>query len=272
MKVYCDYCGNHIEATAEECPHCGAVNTHFARTASDTPQTIDELKAYCEANNLPLERMHVHLGEDYKAPKAFGIYKDQGTGHFVVYKNKANGQRAVRYEGTDEAYAVNEIYLKIKDLVMDARQATSGNYRSSSRPQQTKSKGSNLVSVILTISIIIIIMAVIINGLGRSIFGKKNGYYEIDGDTYYRHGNYWYAYDADDNSWDSTSNMDSYVEDDSFLGRNYDDDYDAEEFPREEFSGDWATNDDWSGDNDNSWDDSYDSYDYDSGGDWDSDW
>lgn len=32
-------------------------------------------------------------------------------------KSKKNGLRAVRYEGNDEAYAVNELYLKIKERV-----------------------------------------------------------------------------------------------------------------------------------------------------------
>ena len=65
--------------------------------------------------------MHVHIGEDYKEPKAFGIYRDAASGHFVVYKNKADGQRAVRYEGMDEAYAVNELYQKIRSMVANAR-------------------------------------------------------------------------------------------------------------------------------------------------------
>ena len=120
------------------------------------------------------------------------------------------------------------------------------------------------------IIIVIILIAIIAGTMG--LFGHKNGYYDIDGDTYYRHGNYWYSYDEDYDTWDRADNMDSYIEDDSFLGRSYDEDYDVEEFPRDDFSQDWDTDDDWSGDNDNSWDDSYDSYDYDSGGDWDSDW
>ena len=48
------------------------------------------------------------LGQDIREPRAFGIYQD-ADGLFVVYKNKANGERAVRYRGRDEAYAVNEL-------------------------------------------------------------------------------------------------------------------------------------------------------------------
>ena len=32
----------------------------------------------------------------------------------IVYKNKSDGSRAIRYQGLDEAYAVNEIYLKLQ--------------------------------------------------------------------------------------------------------------------------------------------------------------
>ena len=63
----------------------------------------------------------MHIGENYTSPMAFGIYKDDVTGHFVVYKNKPDGQRAVRYEGKDEAYAVNELYQKIRTMVANAR-------------------------------------------------------------------------------------------------------------------------------------------------------
>ena len=121
MKVNCDYCGNYMETTDISCPHCGAANTHVAGHYSAGPTTIDELKKYCIDQRLPLDKMHVHIGENYTSPMAFGIYKDDVSGHFVVYKNKTDGQRAVRYEGKDEAYAVNELYQKIRTMVANAR-------------------------------------------------------------------------------------------------------------------------------------------------------
>ncbi len=121
MKVNCDYCGNYMETTDVSCPHCGAANTHIAGHYSKNPVTIEELKAYCDSNKLPLDKMHVHIGENYTSPQAFGIYKDQISGNFVVYKNKSDGQRAIRYEGKDEAYAVNELYQKIRTMVANAR-------------------------------------------------------------------------------------------------------------------------------------------------------
>ena len=272
MKVNCDYCGSFIETTDQECPNCGAVNTHFARTASDTPQTLDELRAYCAKNKLPLDKMHVHIGENYQAPKAFGIYKDDSTGHFVVYKNKASGERAIRYEGTDEAYAVNEIYMKIKDLVMDAREATGGKRPPQRTTAPVKRKEGPVVKV-FRILFLIFVFGFVAAGIYLSIKESgKDGYYDYNGDTYYRHGAYWYAYDDDLGEWDRTDNMDSYVDEEDYVGKGYDSDSDYDEFPRSEFSDDWSTDDDWDSSDDNSWDDSYDSYDYDSGGDWDSDW
>ena len=123
MKVNCDYCGNYMETTDVSCPHCGAANTHIAGHYSKNPVTIEELKAYCDSNKLPLDKMHVHIGENYTSPQAFGIYKDQISGNFVVYKNKSDGQRAIRYEGKDEAYAVNELYLKIRNMQANAHKA-----------------------------------------------------------------------------------------------------------------------------------------------------
>ena len=278
MKVYCDYCGSQIDGTCEECPHCGAVNTHFVRTASTTPQTIEELKAYCSKNNLPLEKMHVHIGEDYKAPKAFGIYKDEHTGHFVVYKNKGDGSRAVRYEGTDEGYAVNELYTKIKDLVMDAREATvkvERRQRGVNYEPQKRKKG---VSKSTIIAIVIIVAVLLFAGISNAISESKNGYYDHNGTQYYRHNDYWYYFDDAADAWLSTSNMSSYIDDDEYIGRSYNEDDGYTEFPTDRYSddwdtsNDWDTDDDWSGSNDDSWDSSYDSYDFDSGSDWDSDW
>lgn len=61
----------------------------------------------------------IFIGINYKKPKAFGIYQDGDQ--FIVYKNKANGERAIRYQGTDEAYAVNELYLKLKSEILNQK-------------------------------------------------------------------------------------------------------------------------------------------------------
>ena len=80
-------------------------------------QSIEDLKQKCAEKNMPLEKMRFFIGEDRKEPKCFGVYQDERTGNWVVYKNKADGTRAVRYEGPDEARAAQEIWHKIGDEV-----------------------------------------------------------------------------------------------------------------------------------------------------------
>ena len=88
-----------------------------------TPKTIEELQAWYEARNLPPSDVtRFFIGVNYKGPKAFGIYKEGND--FIVYKNKADGQRAVRYKGSDEAYAVNELYLRLKEEILNQKKST----------------------------------------------------------------------------------------------------------------------------------------------------
>ena len=120
-KVKCEYCGTYIDTSEEKCPSCGAVNAGFQRTVSDTPRTIEELKAWYSARKLPPENItRFFIGKNVSEARAFGIYKEN-SGIVTVYKNKANGSRAIRYRGTDEAYAVNELYLKLKDEILNQK-------------------------------------------------------------------------------------------------------------------------------------------------------
>lgn len=81
------------------------------------PRTVRELQQRCDEMGLQLYHLHVVIGQDVNMPKIFGIYQDPETDEFVVYKNKADGSRAVRYRGPDEAYAVGKIWAKLQELV-----------------------------------------------------------------------------------------------------------------------------------------------------------
>ena len=117
MKIKCEYCESYIEDSDEKCPFCGANNANVKRTADSTPKTIEQLKEWYAARNLPpYETTRFFIGINYTEPRAFGIYEENGQ--FIVYKNKDDGSRAVRYKGTDEAYAVNELFLKLKSEVI----------------------------------------------------------------------------------------------------------------------------------------------------------
>lgn len=150
MRVKCEYCEGWVDDQAEKCPACGAPNRNYKRIVNASPKTIEELQQwYLDRHLPPEETTRFFIGKNYKGPRAFGIYEENGR--FVVYKNKADGSRAVRYEGTDQAYAVNEIYMKLKSEIISqkANQAAnrkqgpvrspSGNTYSRSYPSSRKS-------------------------------------------------------------------------------------------------------------------------------------
>lgn len=114
MKVLCDYCGSLIDEDDIDCNYCGAKNNGYKK--NNTPKTIEELKSWYNSLNLPsTEITRIFIDEDYKKPKAFGIYKDNNR--YIVYMNNLEGKRIIRYDGADESYAVNELYLKIKEIL-----------------------------------------------------------------------------------------------------------------------------------------------------------
>lgn len=280
MKIKCDYCDSWINDFDETCPNCGATNSHYVRQSDKVPKTIDELKAWAKAMNLPLADMRTFIGEDYRGPKAFGIYKDPDDGTFVVYKNKADGSRAVRYKGSDEAYAVNELYMKMKERVADqkARQAgqprpqgnTSGN-RSSNEPTR-KNKLQNIITIIILIVVVQLAMPSLFNCGGS---GPRTGYYTYGNNNYYYYHGSWYEWmnDAwtattvadwmnddyssyyDSNSYDSSADYDDF-DDSPYYDPSYDDDdtWDSDSS--------WDSDSGW--DSDSSWDSGSD--------DWGSDW
>ena len=268
MKVKCNFCGNWIEESDQKCPNCGATNERFKRVGNGVPTTIEELKKWAQDHNLPLKDMRTFIGEDYRGARAFGIYKDEQTGNFVVYKNKDDGTRAVRYEGKDEAYAVNELYLKMKERVaiQKANQKKSGTHMANASAGK---KG--LRHILLSNLHIIIIFAVILGITLWAVSGPSTGYYYYnDTPYYYQNSNdSWYEYDYYTDSWESTVPSSTLTEnaDDYYDGSSYSYDSEYSDFSD---SGYYVESDDSDWDSDSSWDSGSDwdsSYD-----DWGSDW
>ena len=284
MKTFCDYCGSVIEDTVDKCPNCGAVNQHVMRSGNQVPKTIEELKAFAAEQGIPLEKMRFFIGIDYKEPRAFGIYKE-ANGNCVVYKNKGNGERAIRYQGTDEAYAVNEIYQKMKAELLERKQADIINAQrrttssSSSKKSSRSSRGlrRGIITLIIVAGIFAIAMILAAIDDART---PNRGYYDYNGDAFYYAAGAWYTAD-DDGVWERTYDVPDTLEEnykDYFEAKDYSDldaDYadNVEEYQTEAYSYDNDNDDSWNDSNwdDNDWDYDYDSYDsYDS--DWDSDW
>ena len=266
MQIKCDYCGSMIDDQAQKCPSCGAPNNNLHRNTSKTPQTIEELKEYVISNNVPVDRMRFHIGEDYRGAKAFGIYKD-GNGDTVVYKNKADGSRAIRYQGKDEAYGVGEIYTKMREEYLNAKEYNLNRNRTASNSRSTRQKSSSWLRYIPLA--LFIALALFVN-FGSFKSTKNNGYYSYNNTPYYYQSGDWYEYN--DGSWepsyetpeDLETHKEDYYEsstyDRQFADSSFEDSYYYEE-PSSDSSDD--SSDDWSSGSD---------WDFDTGSDWDSDW
>jgi len=255
MKIKCNYCGNMTDETKEKCEHCNAPNENLKRVGDGVPKTIEELKQWYTAHNLPApEVTRFFIGEDYQKPKAFGIYKNS-DGNFIVYKNKDTGERAIRYEGKDEVYAVNELYMKLKEEIQNQKN------RNSKNNNKKTYGGDGLKIIVFTM---FIIMATFAFGI---ITSRNNGYYDYEGTEYYKRFNTWYIYN-DNSGWSEVSkdniNNNFYNNyKDYYEGSNYSDTtFGGEDIYDSKVSDSWASStssSDW--DSDSNWD---------SGSSWDS--
>lgn len=272
MKVKCDYCGSYIDDTADVCPNCGAANSHMLRSGDGVPKTIEELKEFCRNRSLPLEKMRFFIGEDCKEPKAFGIFKD-ADGNFIVYKNKGDGTRAERYRGTDEAYAVNEIYQKLRSEVQIRREKYGAGGQSSGSGHSGWSESRrNAVKAVVLFFAIVVVSTVVLRLADKS---PNKGYYDYNGSYYYYLGNSWYIYDDILDMWTYTS-VDSTLNDsysDYWQGSSYDSQYGFSNFEDTSYYDDYINhnsdyNDDW---DNGDWD--WGGGDWDIGDtNWDTDW
>lgn len=230
MDKVCDYCDCQYDDSLDNCPHCGAAND-YVRRADGTPRTIEELRKWYADRNLPSEDItRFYIGKDYRGAQAFGIYKD-ANGDFVVYKNKSDGSRAVRYQGGDESYAVNEIYCKLKEYIAQNKANNSGNIHSPAgninRGSRNKGKKPSKKTVIILIILAIILLSFFF-GDGGSRSGYSGGYFGSG----YSYGDYGYDYD-DYGDYDSGDSWDD----------DWDSDYDWDSGDSWDIGGDWDS--DW---------------------------
>ena len=290
VKIKCEYCETLYEAACPRCPACGAANPSYAGAAggsaeagegteavsapqegTESPGTIEELQRWYRARNLPPEEVtRFFIGKDVSEPRAFGIFKDD-SGDFVVYKNKSDGSRAMRYRGPDERYAVNELYQKLKDEILNQKSHQAGARGQSGTATDGRGKRR------FGIGTVIVILAIAFNlySFARPSLPSNNGYYQYRGDTYYRYDMDWYIYDhfsgwRDVESYGYTIPDEVYNADrnsEYYRGSSWDSSLNTTDWNNSEYHERYETSDsdsayDW--DSNDSWD---------SGNtDWDSDW
>lgn len=277
----CEACGKPIPDGASTCPHCGAEQREPIRLTK-IPETIEELRAFCDAHHMPLEKMRFFIGEDYRGARAFGIYREP-DGSCVVYKNKSDGSRAVRYQGPDEKYAVRELYEKLKsetELRRGSSQPSRPTRSTSSSSQPQSSDKPTLWRRVAPVlyrrrKLILIVTAVSLVTLWVNRIPNE-GYYRYQGERYYYdlHGSDWYYYDEVTNGWTPADDVPSGLErhyGDYFEGEYYSSDYGASDFMFSSYYESSHTYDSGSSyDSDDDWDDyDWDDYDWD---DYDDDW
>lgn len=182
--------------------------------ANDTPKTIGDLKQWYLQQGLPSEDVtRFFIGKDIRSARAFGIYQEN-DGRFIVYKNKNNGVRAIRYEGRDEAYAVNELYQRLREEMRNqaahGRQAptpTVQSLRTAPAPDSYKSevseraeapKKSHLKRIIAILSaalVVSLLVWLVVVPLCRPL---QNGYYKYRDEKrpyYYYENGKWYCFE-----------------------------------------------------------------------------
>lgn len=273
MKIKCTYCRAFINDYDEVCPNCGGHNDNLKRNANHVPQTIDELKQWYKDHNLPnYYTTRFFIGENYLYPKAFGIYKDEQTGNFIVYKNKDTGERAIRYEGRDEAYAVNELYMKLKEEILHQKE---NNLRFSGSHANQKKVVCSLGKIFALCALSQLVLWVVLFIAFSST--RSNGYYLYDDTYYYYQSGSWYKY-SDYGGWSTTTAPDDLKSNSSdyYESSSYSSNYDIDSFADSDYykppsssssssssySSDWDSSSSW--DSDSSWDSS--------STDWSSDW
>jgi len=280
----CPHCGALILPNEKFCSQCGAPLTGAADTAGAAntgeqtpanaavagssgwqpgtrPRTIEQLQDFCAYNEMPLERMRFFVGEDYREARAFGVYREDRR--FVVYKNRSDGSRVVRYDGPDEAYAVGELYDKLldechrRDIWPDGKPAD--------LEKRRKSEKRRRIAIAVVAVLLIGTLGYIFYRIGAKMHAY-DGYYRFESPgIYYCYGDDWYY--SDDSDWVRTDDVpyDNYDDRaDYYIGDTYDSSWGYSDFEQSQAWAQIQEESRTSSDDYNSWD-SGDT-------DWDSDW
>ena len=214
--------------------------------------SVAELLQRCQERGMPLEKMRFFINEDRREPRCFGIYQDPQSGYWVVYKNKDNGSRAVRYNGPDEGYAANEIWQKINSEIELRRGRIA--------PAKPKDPWPGRILA----GLVVLLFGFMVYHIATQ---PKRGYYVVNDIIYYAQDSAWYYFDDDADRWygyDAPAGSDWY--EDAYYGSMYPFDDAGDAFERSSYYHESSSDSD--SDSDSDIFDSWDSSDTD----WSSDW
>ena len=279
MERKCQHCGSTVDEKSQSCPICGKPLPRADKVPSEWPKTIEELKDWYVDHHLPPEQVtRFFIGKNILEPKAFGIYKNE-VGEFVVYKNKTDGQRAVRYQGMDEVFAVGEIYQRLRDEMAKQRsrsraakggaqrqpavsrlQSSSSDGNSSKHTKSSESSKSTWTKTdLFGCGGIIAVVIALLFGVYALSDHTPNGYYLYNGVEYYHQGSSWYEYDDVNDAWFEAESLSKVITSDnadeySYSGHTgtafedtewYDDDSSSSSDSDDWGDDDWSSDDDW---------------------------
>ena len=284
MERKCQHCGSTVDEKSQSCPICGNPLPSADNVPNEWPKTIEELKTWYVDHHLPPEKVtRFFIGKNISEPKAFGIYKNE-VGEFVVYKNKTDGQRAIRYQGMDETFAVGEIYQRLRDEMAKQRsRSRAGKEKErtgTASALQSSPKKENRVAASRgngkkknnwgSVGIVSALIALAVGAIALAD-GVPNGYYLYDGVEYYHQGSSWYRYNPGSDNWFEAESMSDFITSDNADEYKYSNHegtaFEDTEWYDDGSSSDSSDNDSW-GDDDWSSDDDWDSGSTDFDDDW----
>lgn len=207
------------EDATEFCPLCGAPVAPVEEPAPEpaapaqpetTPRTVEELMALCASHDVPPVSQRFFIGADEKDTPGYGLFLDE-FGDYVFYHNHSSGDRAIRYKGRDEGYAVEEMYRRMKAAHLFyrpvARQENSSRsvhhhtHSSQSRHRRQQIRRRRWAIAIAAVVVLCCVAAVVLRWRALQ---PKDGYYHYQGRYYYLQHRQWYAYDSVMDKWGET--------------------------------------------------------------------
>ena len=129
-KVRCQYCDELIDDTSAFCPYCNAANKEHQRLLKDLPRNIVELSQWVKSQKLPeFSTLKFVVGSPSTRNNTYVCQKD--ANNFQIYYVGNDGNKQVKYRGSDEEYACGLFCQIVKDActkaVLNASDLTTAN-------------------------------------------------------------------------------------------------------------------------------------------------